>query len=322
MSMKFPLFSIDIPPQTQPDKESKKEDNLPKVRGTYQFDYELGKHSFFKTGGKADVLFTPANVDDLVFFLKNKQKDLPIAVIGNMSNVLISDEGIRGVVISLKNLQRIDFEENTVRVDAGVDLGVFIQTCADRGVSCCEMLSVIPGTIGGALSMNAGTDLFEIKDVVVSIDVVDMVTGLTSQTSSRTMQYRNGNIPKNKIITSCLLKTKPSNKEQLINVISAIREKRKKTQPIGYPTCGSVFKNPGGTASNKKKAWQLIQESGCKQMRVRGASISPIHSNFIVNNGNATSADILTLINDIKMRVFDRTGIMLEEEIKVIGEAL
>ncbi len=317
MSVNFNNFSIDIPPQTPVNKSLDIDMVLPKVRGTYQFDYELGQHSFFKTGGKADVLFTPDDVDDLLFFIKNKPKDFPVTVIGNMSNTLVLDGGVKGVVINIKKFQHVEFSDGSVNVEAGVNLGNFIQTCIDNNISCCEMLYMIPGTVGGALFMNAGVLGFEIKSVVNSINIIDLTMGHLSQMSAENMKYRNGNIPKNSIVTSCVLRTKNKDKEQLKSLLSEIIKKRKTTQPIGYATCGSTFKNPEGTS---KKAWQLIRDAGCEKMSVGDASISTVHSNFIVNNGRATSADILTLMNDIKMRVFDMTGIMLQEEIKIIGE--
>lgn len=293
---------------------------LPAVRGLYKYNYNLGQHSFLKTGGVADVLFLPADTEDLLFFLQHVSKDIPITVIGNMSNCLILDKGIRGVVVSLANLQKIEFFENTVKVEAGVLLSKLIQDCVVREVSCCEWLHMIPGTVGGALFMNAGTSAFEIKNVVDYIDILDINTNEFSRTYANKMCYRNGNISHSHIITSCVLKTKPENSEKLTKILSEVRKARTDTQPIGQLTCGCTFKNPDDTVSQGKKAWQLIQMAGCTEMTVGGASVSRIHSNFIINNGFATASDILTLINDVKIRVFDRTGVLLEEEIKVLGE--
>ncbi len=288
---------------------------LPKVRGSYIYDYHLGKHSFFKTGGNVDVLFKPADIDDLTYFLKHKPHALPITVIGNLSNTIVTDKGVRGIVIDSRGFQNIEFSNNTVKVYSGVQLSKFIRTCVERGVSCCELLYMIPGTIGGALYMNAGVPEFEIKDVTQSIELIDITTGAVSQISADDMSYRNGNIPNGKIITSCVLKTRMENKENMELLLQKIRAERISKQPIGSRTCGCTFKNPPNN-----KAWKLIKDAGCAGIAVGGAEVSSVHNNFIINKGGATSSDILALIDNIKERVYQKTGILLKEEIKIIGE--
>lgn len=289
--------------------------DLPLVRGIYQRNYPLGRHSFFKTGGNADVLYQPLDTEDLVQFLINKPHGLPITIIGNLSNTLVTDKGVPGIVIDLRRFQNIRFYNNTVEVDSGVQLSQFINTCVKRGISCCEYLYMIPGTIGGALYMNAGVPDFEIKDVVQSIKLLDINTGSISQMSYNGMSYRSGNIPDDKIIISCILKIHMDNKEYIERVLQKIHTVRLAKQPIGARTCGCTFKNPPNN-----RAWKLIKDAGCSEMSVGEAVVSPIHSNFIINRGSATSADILALISNIKWRVYKETGVILEEEIRIIGE--
>ena len=289
---------------------------LPQVRGKYRFNVSLSRLSFFKVGGMCDIMFSPADINDLLHFLLHKPSNLSIAILGNMSNVLISDFGITGCVIRLDNLNKIDFLNDLVEVQAGTLLSNFINKCANKGISCCEKLCCIPGTIGGALYMNAGIPAFEINDVLVSISGVTF-SGKTKTISKDDlkMTYRNGNIPDNFIITSAKLKTYDTDKNILLSTIEELRTNRLKSQPIGERTCGSTFKNPDGA-----KAWKLIQQAGCNGLSVGGAKVSEKHCNFLINTGDAKASDFVKLIRIIKTKVRDETGYELEEEIKRIGE--
>ena len=289
---------------------------LPQVRGQYKFDVSLKSFSFFQVGGTCNVMFFPADIDDLSHFLTHKPSDLSIAILGNMSNVLISDYGITGCVIRQNNLNKIDFFDDCIEVQAGTLLSNFINECANKGISCCEKLCCIPGTIGGALYMNAGIPDFEINDVLVSI------SGITFSGEQRTiakddlkMTYRNGNIPDNFISTSAKLKTYTTDKNNILSTIEELRTIRLKSQPIGERTCGSTFKNPDGA-----KAWKLIKQAGCDGLSVDGAKVSDKHCNFLINTGDAKASDFVELIRIIKTKVRDETGYELEEEIKRIGE--
>ena len=290
--------------------------NIPKINGAYEFNFSLGEISFFKVGGVCDILFSPKSEEQLIYFLENKPKNLNITILGNMSNILISDLGIRGCVVRLNNLNDIKFYEGYVEVNSGVLLSKLINKCAKLGISCCERLFCIPGSVGGALFMNAGIPGFEINDVLISIDAVDFHgVRKTFTNADLKMGYRNGNIPKNFLITSAKLKTFPKDKDTIFAEIKGLHEKRLKSQPIGMPTCGSTFKNPDGY-----KAWQLIKDAGCDKLSVGGARISDVHCNFLINSGGAKASDFLELIEIIKIRVFEKTEIMLQEEIIKIGE--
>ena len=289
---------------------------LPEISkfGDCQYNFVLKNISFFRVGGPCKMNFSPFDETALSEFLKIY--DSSIICLGNLSNVLISDEGLNCCVVDLKkHFNKVIFNENFVDVGAGVSLSKFINYCVARGISCIEHLSCIPGTIGGAISMNAGIPDFEIADALVSITCVEKLTGkiLTLDKRSLNMEYRNGKVPKDFIVISAKLQTTPQDKETLKNISQALIKKRKKTQPIGQKTCGSTFKNPPG-----QKAWQLIKESDCDKLSVGDAKVSEMHCNFLINSGNARSADFFKLIQEIKERVLKKTGFLLEEEIKIL----
>lgn len=287
---------------------------LPEVKGQYYYNFDISKISFMKVGGICDVLYIPQDINDLIYFIQNKQKDIQVTIIGNLSNTIVTDDGIRGCCISLKNLNNITVRNNFIEVECGITLNNFVKFCVSNNISCCEQLYVIPGTIGGALAMNAGVPSFEIKDVVQNIKLINIYNGNILEIDNSNMKYRNGNLPKNYIAVSCILKTKYEDSNKLKQIIKDIIKKRIETQPINTNTCGSTFKNPQGY-----KAWQLIKESGCCGLRVGGARISDKHCNFIVNDGNAKSSDVIQLIKLIQDKVLSKTGILLEPEVKIIG---
>ncbi len=289
---------------------------LPEVSGIYKFDFSLKDISFFKVGGNCDILFFPKDEIDLINFLKKKPQNLPIAVLGNISNTLISDKGFHGCVIKLDNLNSIEFHEDYLKVGSGFKLADLIKICVNKNLSCCENLYYIPGTIGGAVFMNAGIPGFEIADVLISIEILDFNGNKKIvEKQDLKMKYRNGNIPKNYIITAVNLRTKIGKSEELLEKITDIRKKRMKSQPIGKATCGSTFKNPKGM-----KAWELIKSANCDRLFIGGAKVSDIHCNFLINSGNAIAKDFIDLIELIKTKVFEKTGVMLEEEIIKLGE--
>ncbi|MDR1476423.1 MAG: UDP-N-acetylmuramate dehydrogenase [Holosporales bacterium] len=290
---------------------------LPQIRGEYKFDFPLKRLSFIGTGGLCDLLFYPKDEEDLIYFLQNKPSNLPIICLGNFSNTLILDNGIRGCVINLsKFMTRTEPCEGYIRVDAGASLNSVIKLCIEYGISCCEKLFLIPGTIGGAIAMNAGIPEFEISDGLIDINCVNHEgKKFILNRSKIDMQYRKGNIPKNLIITSATLAIQREDKLILTSTIDNLSKKRMTSQPIGQQTLGSTFKNPAGL-----KAWKLIRKAGCENLKIGQASVSELHSNFLINSGDANSSDFLDLIRLIKDRVLISSGILLEEEINIIGE--
>ncbi|GHT89074.1 UDP-N-acetylenolpyruvoylglucosamine reductase [Alphaproteobacteria bacterium] len=281
-------------------------------------NFSLKELSFFKVGGNCDLFFSPKNVENLSLFLR--EFDGNVLCLGNISNTLISDDGIDGCVINLMNsFDKVRFFNDFVIVDAGVLLSNFIKICIKNGVSCLEQLFCIPGTIGGAVCMNAGTPSFDISKNFVSADCVDIRSGdiISIQKEELKMGYRSGNIPKNLIIISAKFKIYNESPSVLNDITKEIFRARLASQPINEKTCGSTFKNPKGM-----RAWQLIKETNCDKLSVGGAVVSQKHCNFLINSGDATAKDFIKLIDIMKEKVFENSCIMLEEEIKIIGRNL
>lgn len=276
------------------------------------YNFPLKQKSYIKIGGNADVAFFPHDIIALQKFIRRCTSK--ITVLGNLSNTLIPDDGIRGCCVFLKNLNRIRIlSNNSIYVESGVLLNDFIKFTVSHNLSCIEKLYCVPGTVGGAICMNAGTGSFEIKNAIKSIQLMDE-NGTIFSITSEFMKYRTGNIPNNTIVISCIFNTKRPI-EDLNAIIKEIFQYRLKTQPINSYTLGSTFKNPPNY-----KAWELIKMANCAELKIGGAQISSKHSNFIINNGTATSQDVIQLIVKIQSKVFQCTGIKLVPEIKIIQE--
>lgn len=283
----------------------------------------LAKYTSVKVGGPADVLFFPASVEDLTIAIKFcKKNEVPYFILGNGSNLLIRDGGIRGLVIRLHrclNNFKIEKEEGEfvwVRVEAGLASPKLVEFCRQQGYSGIESLYGIPGSIGGAIIMNAGTREGEIGEVVEELKVLESSGEIKAYSQKKLhFEYRDLKIPRSEIALNVLLKLKKSTSEEVSNKLSFFQKRRHETQPLDQANMGSVFKNPP-----KNFAAQLIEELGFKGVRVGGARLSEKHSNWIVNEGGATAKDILALIGLIKDKVKEVTGIKLEIEVKVVGE--
>jgi UDP-N-acetylmuramate dehydrogenase len=287
------------------------------LRGGLFQNFCLKELTSLGVGGTCDFFFVPFDTQDLISFLNQRQKNLPIVCLGGLSNVVISDHHINGYVIYMaKSFQNMNFiNGNLVEVGAGVSINNFIYRCRENNTSCIEEMFCIPGTIGGAVCMNAGVPSFEISNVLAAINGVNLDGDFISLRKEEVVfEYRNGNIPNNIFITSCLLRTTElSSSDSLAKLIVDIKRKRMSTQPLGAKTCGSIFKN-----SQHLCAWKLIDSAGCRGMRIGGAVVSTKHCNFIENIGNASFDDVINLISIIKAKVWETHGIMLEEEVKII----
>jgi UDP-N-acetylmuramate dehydrogenase len=289
---------------------------FPKVRGTYTEKAPLKDLVWFRAGGAADILFRPADVDDLCTFMAERPADLPVSVIGVGSNLLIRDGGIPGVVIRLPSaFGRIESVGKT-RLKAGaaaLDAGV-ARAAADAGIEGLEFLRGIPGTIGGALAMNAGCYGRELKDIFVEAHAVDSRGRLlTLSASDMGFTYRHS-VPEGVVYVDVVLEGTPGVPEIIRERMNALVEQRESTQPVKSKTGGSTFTNPPG-----KKAWQLIDEAGCRGLMRGAAQVSEKHCNFLINTGNATAADIEGLGEEVRARVRAKSGIQLEWEIKRVG---
>ena len=293
--------------------------NLPKVQGQYVFNESLARYSWFGTGGKAEVLFMPKDRGDLVSFLKNKPKDLPIFILGAGSNLLIRDGGIKGVVILLKKtLNNISINKNEdIEVECGALNSKLLSFCKKNLIAGYEFLGTIPGGVGGSIYMNAGCYGSEIKDKLISVDTIDLEGNEKTYSNKEcNFEYRKNNLPKNLIFVSAIFDgSEKSSKEKIEASFKEKLEKRKSSQPVGVKTCGCTFKNPEGHS-----AWKLIQGTGFQGVDFNGAKMSEKHASFMINTGNATSSDLESLGEKIQKKVKEDTGINLEWEIQRVGE--
>lgn len=289
---------------------------LPEVRGEYRSDVNLAKFCWFQIGGNAKVLYKPADAEDLSHFIKNLPADIPYFVFGVGSNLLIRDQEFNGVAIRLgRNFNYVEFgNDNTVKSGATMlDLNLALAS-ADHGIGGLEFFAGIPGTIGGAIAMNAGAYGKETKDVLLSAKAI-REDGEIVELSVADMgyKYRGQSLEKKHIFLEATFQGMKEDIEVVKQRIIEIQDKRSQTQPIKTRTGGSTFKNPEG-----HKAWQLIDDAGCRGLSIGGAQVSEMHCNFFINKGNASADDMINLINTVKDRVYRKSGIMLEEEIKII----
>jgi UDP-N-acetylmuramate dehydrogenase len=291
-------------------------DRLPPVRGRYAVNVPLAPVTWFRVGGPAEVVFRPADEADLAAFLANRPADVAVAVIGVGSNLLVRDGGVPGVVIRLgRGFAGIAAKGERLRAGAGaLDLNVAL-TARQAGLAGLEFLSGIPGTIGGALRMNAGAYGREIKDVVIEARAVDGRGRVhTLDPSELRFSYRHCGVPEDWVFTEALLAGRPADPLEVARRIEEIRGLRESSQPTRARTGGSTFANPPGA-----KAWQLIDQAGCRGL-VRGdAQVSEKHCNFLINRGNASATELEALGEDVRARVLAATGVHLEWEIRRIG---
>ena len=291
-------------------------DRLPPARGRYSENAPLARMTWFRVGGPAEVMFRPADADDLAQFLALKPDDVPVTVIGVGSNLLVRDGGIPGVVVRLgRGFAGIEATGVEVRAGAGA-LDINVATLAmGEGIAGLEFLRGIPGTVGGALRMNAGAYGSEIKDVTLSARALDAEGAVHDiDADGLGFGYRRCATPGDWIFVSALLRGRPGDGDDIARRMEDIQEWRQTTQPVRTSTGGSTFANPPG-----QEAWRLIEEAGCRGLSRGGAVVSDKHCNFLVNTGGATAADLEGLGDEIRRRVLESSGVILEWEIRCIG---
>jgi UDP-N-acetylmuramate dehydrogenase len=293
-------------------------DALPPVRGTYSYGAALKDLVWFRAGGAAEVLFRPADADDLGTFLAARSPQTGVSVIGVGSNLLVRDGGIPGVVIRLPAaFGKIAVDGTRIRVGAAALDAAVARAAADAGIGGLEFLRGIPGTIGGALKMNAGCYGREIKDIFVEATAIDgKGNRLTLTAADMGFVYRKAQVPDDLIFVNALFEGTRDDPALVRARMDALVEQRESTQPVKSRTGGSTFKNPPG-----HKAWELIDQSGCRGLRQGAAQVSEKHCNFLINTGDATAADIEALGEEVRKRVQDKFGVALEWEIKRVGVA-
>ena len=279
---------------------------------------KLSKYNWFNLGGPARIFFKPNSQLDLKNFLeKYSSKEKNVYILGAGSNTLFRDSGFDGVIIKLGKTFAYTklLEDNKIEVGAATFDKTVSDFASENSISGLEFLSCVPGSIGGAIMMNSGCYGYDISRIFFSLKAMNLRGELKSFNKDEIkFIYRGNNLNKDLIILSVVLQGEPGNKNQIKNKQISLINKKKESQPSKIKTCGSTFKNP-----ENKKAWELIKSSNCSSLVMGGASISPKHSNFFLNNGNATSLDIENLIEKVKKEVFLKTGTNLELEIKIIG---
>lgn len=292
------------------------------IRGVVKYDEPMSRHTSWRVGGAAKVFFKPADLDDLVCFLKQQSDQTEIIYLGLGSNLLIRDGGINGIVIAMQGLnQQLDkIAANRIRVDAGVSCAKTARFCKQHGLSQATFLAGIPGTMGGALAMNAGAFGGETWDYVVRVKTLDHQGRVRHREKAEfSIGYRHvsdpGGTDKLWFISAEMEFEITEDDGQNSGSIKQLLDKRNASQPIGLPSCGSVFTNPVGD-----HAARLIEDCGLKGRSQGNARISNKHANFIINEGGARAADIEFLIRQVQKTVFEKHGIRLVTEVRIIGE--
>ncbi len=287
------------------------------LRGTVRFQASLKDYTSFHIGGPADVLVQPANVEDVIRLCRQTaEQRVPIFVLGG-TNVLVRDKGIRGVVVSLAKLRVINEEPGAVLyVEGGVGMPTLIGYAIRKCLAGLEWAAGIPGTVGGCVVMNAGTRLGEMKSSLKAVRIVSP-TGILIDCQAERLDfaYRRATLPRG-IVVGAWLQLRPGVKSDIEKVVKDYLRHRRDTQPLSLPSAGCVFKNP-----KNDSAGRVIESAGLKGVAVGDACVSMKHANFIVNRGHASARDVLSLIRKVRAQVARKTGIKLELELKLVGQA-
>jgi UDP-N-acetylmuramate dehydrogenase len=290
---------------------------LPPLRGRVERDAPLGPATWFRVGGPADVLVRPADQDDLLLLLRDMPADMPLTILGAASNLVIRDGGIEGVVLRLAR----GFGEVVVEADGGVIAGAaaldvtVAETAAAAGLAGLEFLVGIPGSIGGAVAMNAGAYGVEVKDVLDWAEIATPEGLLRLDAEALHFAYRHAQLPPRGVVVRARLRAIAGDKAAIAARLAEIRAAREATQPVRARTGGSTFKNPHGD----RQAWEVIDAAGCRGLTQGAAQVSEKHCNFLLNLGGASAADIEALGEEVRARVLAHSGIALEWEIRRIG---
>jgi UDP-N-acetylmuramate dehydrogenase len=298
------------------------------LRGEVRFNEPMGSHTTMRVGGPADIWVQPSDRDDLIALLQlAKAHGLDWLAVGRGSNLLVRDGGIRGLVVDLSKLNVLEVDgevaekevpsgHRVLRVEAGVRLKRLLGYCCEEGLHGLEGLEGVPGTVGGAVVMNAGTPAGTISDAVHDVTYIDRkLHVVTKRRADLDFRYRKSKIPRSAIVLHTRLLVEPTDPETVRACLEALRAKRQDAQPGTQPGVGSVFKNPP-----KDSAWSLVDEAGMRGVRIGGARVSDLHTNWIINEGSATAKDVETLIRLMREQVKEKCGVALETEVIIIGE--
>ncbi|MCB9982483.1 MAG: UDP-N-acetylmuramate dehydrogenase [Rhodospirillales bacterium] len=300
-----------------------------KVRGTLSENAPAGAQSWFRCGGTADLLFKPADADDLAAFVKQWPITQPLTIIGGMANTIVRDGGIRGATIQLgKAFADVKvLDERYIQAGCGALNGNVAAAAVKAGIGGLEFLSGIPGTLGGALRMNAGAYGRETKDILVGVNAITRAGyEIRLIPEDLKMSYRHTEPPEEMVFTSAILKGVAEDYDTVKARITEIKKRRNETQPIREKTGGSTFANPIAAELRKAglpedmRAWQIIEKVGGRGLRIGGAQMSKKHCNFMINTGDATAADLEMLGEEIRKRASETLGLTLHWEIQRVGE--
>ena len=289
------------------------------LQGELRENFDLSKSNWLGIGGKANFFFKPKDLKDLQIFLRNNNKHFPIIVIGSGSNLLIRDKGFDGVVIKLgKDFDYIKINNNIINCGPATPKSILAEYAANNNLTGFEFLYCIPGTVAGGVVMNSGCYGSDISKVVLSVTVIDM-NGEIKIISNKDINfsYRHSSLTKNQIITNIEMQGSFLENQKILEIMKNLKDKKDTEQPQKIKTGGSTFKNP---KNSDKKAWQLIKESGCADLRVGRIKLSNLHCNFLENLDKASSEDAENLIEKIKKEVFKKTNVNLELELEVVGK--
>jgi UDP-N-acetylmuramate dehydrogenase len=288
-----------------------------RLKGTIIADELLSRHTTWRVGGPADLFIVPADRAELVTVLRLlAEAGVPWVAIGAGSNLLVRDGGVRGAVLHTGGLRRLTFaEDGRVQAEGGVPMMTLIREAAVRGLAGLEALAGIPGTIGGGIVMNAGAAGQAMADVVCEVHLAGPQGEEQWGRERLQFAYRRSNLPPDRVAVAATLQLRAADPARLDEDIRRRLQQRQATQRVGAPNAGSVFKNPEG-----QQAWRLIDAAGMRGEAIGGAQVAEQHTNFIVNRGGASARDILTLIDRVRERVLQYSGIELEPEVRIIGD--
>jgi len=290
---------------------------LPPLKGRVEEQAPLGALTWFRVGGPADFLVKPADAEDLAQFLGKLPEDMPLTVIGAASNLIVRDGGIRGVVLRLaRGFAKVEVEADGIVCGAAALDATVAEHAAAAGLGGLEFLSGIPGSIGGAVAMNAGAYGSDVKAVLDWAEIVTRQGEIRRLPAEELhLSYRHSRLPPGSVVTRARLRAQSAEPALIAARMAEIRESRTRTQPVRARTGGSTFANPPG-----QKAWELIDAAGCRGLTRGAAQVSDLHCNFLLNTGGATAADLEGLGEEVRRRVAAATGVTLEWEIKRIGQ--
>lgn len=291
-------------------------------QGIVKIDEPMKKHTNFKIGGNADIFVIAKSIEEIKYVIKfSKENNIPLTILGNGSNVLVSDKGIRGIVlqIGLKEIKVEKQEDALVEADAGVMLGALAQVLLKQSISGFEFAAGIPGSIGGAIRMNAGAYGGEMKDIVKNVTVLNEKGEINILTNEECeFSYRHSRFTNSKeIVIKATLELPFGNKNEIKAKMNEYAQSRKEKQPLNLPSAGSTFKRGSDFITAK-----LIDECGLKGYTSGDAQVSTLHAGFVVNLGNATAQDVLNVVNHVKQVVLEKTGKQIELEIELLGEGI